>query len=214
MDMPQYKAVLSAFSLGELTAPPTPLSGGLMHRMYRVETARGVWALKCLNPAVMRRSGLRTTCGGRSASRASWPRMSRRSRPSPCAATRWFFPTARTTCSTRGSRAPRFSRPRSRLRTVPRSARSSDGCTPLVSRFLSAAHPGSAGRYRLGVSLRSSAPGNASVGAALYRQPAPVRPLARGCAGCAVGALRRPCPQPPRSGPQKRLMGGLHAPPH
>lgn len=57
MDMPQYKAVLSAFSLGELTAPPTPLSGGLMHRMYRVETARGVWALKCLNPAVMRRSG-------------------------------------------------------------------------------------------------------------------------------------------------------------
>lgn len=57
MDMPQYKAVLPAFSLGELTAPPTPLSGGLMHRMYRVETARGVWALKCLNPAVMRRSG-------------------------------------------------------------------------------------------------------------------------------------------------------------
>lgn len=51
------QAVLTAFSLGTLSGPPRPLSGGLMHTTYRVETDRGVWVLKRLNPAVAGRPG-------------------------------------------------------------------------------------------------------------------------------------------------------------
>jgi len=43
-------------NLGEVVAPPTPVSGGLLHKMFRVETARGVFAVKRLNPQVMMRS--------------------------------------------------------------------------------------------------------------------------------------------------------------
>jgi len=43
-------------NLGEVVAPPTPVSGGLLHKMFRVETARGVFAVKRLNPEVMMRS--------------------------------------------------------------------------------------------------------------------------------------------------------------
>ena len=50
-----FQRVLDAFSLGTPTALPKLLTGGLMHRMYRVETSSGIWALKCLNPDVMRR---------------------------------------------------------------------------------------------------------------------------------------------------------------
>ncbi|MBR2717742.1 MAG: phosphotransferase [Clostridia bacterium] len=43
--------------LGEVIAPPAPVSGGLLHKMFRVETARGVFAVKRLNPEVMMRPG-------------------------------------------------------------------------------------------------------------------------------------------------------------
>lgn len=41
--------------LGAVTAPVTPVSGGLMHKMYRVETDCGIYAVKCLNPKIMKR---------------------------------------------------------------------------------------------------------------------------------------------------------------
>lgn len=50
-----FQAVFTAFSIGTALSPPVPLTGGLMHKMYRIHTERGVWALKCLNPSVMRR---------------------------------------------------------------------------------------------------------------------------------------------------------------
>lgn len=43
--------------LGEVIAPPAPVSGGLLHKMFRVETTRGVFAVKILNPEVMTRPG-------------------------------------------------------------------------------------------------------------------------------------------------------------
>lgn len=39
----------------ELLKSPIPLTGGLLHRMYRIETSTGVFAAKALNPGVMAR---------------------------------------------------------------------------------------------------------------------------------------------------------------
>lgn len=41
--------------LGNLTGDITPVSGGLMHRMYKVQTEQGVYAMKHLNPSIMKR---------------------------------------------------------------------------------------------------------------------------------------------------------------
>lgn len=45
--------ICNALSLGEMTTPPVPLSGGYTHRMFRVTTAQGDYAVKLLNPEVM-----------------------------------------------------------------------------------------------------------------------------------------------------------------
>ena len=34
------------------------VSGGLMHKMYKVQTTRGTYAVKCLNPQIMKRPGV------------------------------------------------------------------------------------------------------------------------------------------------------------
>ncbi|MCR5087558.1 MAG: DUF4298 domain-containing protein [Lachnospiraceae bacterium] len=41
--------------LGEVTAEITHVSGGLMHRMYKVRTDSGIYAVKRLNPEIMKR---------------------------------------------------------------------------------------------------------------------------------------------------------------
>ena len=41
--------------LGETTAEITPVSGGLMHRMFKVRTELGTYAVKCLNQEIMKR---------------------------------------------------------------------------------------------------------------------------------------------------------------
>lgn len=43
--------------LGEMIAPTEPVSGGLMHRMYKVTTACGTYAVKHLNTEIMSRPG-------------------------------------------------------------------------------------------------------------------------------------------------------------
>lgn len=50
-----FHALCQQLNLGALTAEPTRLYGGLMHKMYRVATEGGVYAVKCLNPHVMAR---------------------------------------------------------------------------------------------------------------------------------------------------------------
>ena len=44
--------------LGKITGEIRTVSGGLMHRMFRVETESGVYAVKCLNPEIMKRPGV------------------------------------------------------------------------------------------------------------------------------------------------------------
>lgn len=43
---------------GAVSLPIEPISGGLMHRMYRVKTDSGVYAVKHLNPEIMGREGV------------------------------------------------------------------------------------------------------------------------------------------------------------
>ena len=43
---------------GVLVAPVQRVSGGFIHRMYRVETTSGTYAVKLLNPEVMKREGV------------------------------------------------------------------------------------------------------------------------------------------------------------
>ena len=50
-----FTDICKTLSLGKLKAPVTAVSGGYMHKMYRMETAQGTYAVKLLNPSVMQR---------------------------------------------------------------------------------------------------------------------------------------------------------------
>lgn len=46
------------YNLGNITEEPMSISGGLMHKMYKVTTETNVYALKWLNPSIMQRNGV------------------------------------------------------------------------------------------------------------------------------------------------------------
>ncbi len=50
-----FENICSQLDLGRLLLPPVRLSGGLMHKMFSLETTRGRYAVKLLNPHVMLR---------------------------------------------------------------------------------------------------------------------------------------------------------------
>jgi aminoglycoside phosphotransferase (APT) family kinase protein len=50
-----FDKLFEIIGLGELTGKPEQLFGGHLHRMYAVQTARGKYAVKALNPLVMAR---------------------------------------------------------------------------------------------------------------------------------------------------------------
>ena len=50
-----FDRICAELSLGTLTAPPVCLSGGYTHRMFRLTTDRGDYAVKLLNPEIMQR---------------------------------------------------------------------------------------------------------------------------------------------------------------
>jgi len=50
-----FDRICEELSLGALTAPPAPLAGGFTHRMFRLRTDRGDYAVKLLNPEIMQR---------------------------------------------------------------------------------------------------------------------------------------------------------------
>lgn len=54
--MSSLEKLAENLGLGEVLEPPVRVSGGLLHKMYRVVTAEGVFAIKLLNPEIMKRS--------------------------------------------------------------------------------------------------------------------------------------------------------------
>ena len=47
--------LLQILSLGEMQGEPIEVKGGLLHKMYRVTTSKGVYAVKVLNCEIMKR---------------------------------------------------------------------------------------------------------------------------------------------------------------
>lgn len=51
----EFQKLCHALKLGELQSTPVPVTGGLLHKMYALETATGKYAVKALNPQIMTR---------------------------------------------------------------------------------------------------------------------------------------------------------------
>ena len=51
----QFDKLCNILNLGNLVGMPEPISGGLLHRIYAVETTQGKYAVKALNPQIMLR---------------------------------------------------------------------------------------------------------------------------------------------------------------
>lgn len=51
----QFEKLCNVIQLGELVGEPKAMSGGLLHRMYAMETTQGKYAIKALNPQIMLR---------------------------------------------------------------------------------------------------------------------------------------------------------------
>ncbi len=48
------RALCTRYNLGALTALPVSVTGGLIHRLYRLDATTGIFAVKALNPEIMR----------------------------------------------------------------------------------------------------------------------------------------------------------------
>jgi thiamine kinase-like enzyme len=55
MNTTTFEMILNDLELGELTSPIISISGGFMHKMYCMETTTGKYAIKLLNPEIMKR---------------------------------------------------------------------------------------------------------------------------------------------------------------
>ena len=53
-----FDTVFRQLKLGTLTVQPQRVTGGYLHRMFRVETHTGKYAVKLLNPLIMKRPGV------------------------------------------------------------------------------------------------------------------------------------------------------------
>ncbi|WP_291580330.1 phosphotransferase [Clostridium sp. UBA6640] len=51
----QFEKLCNVLQLGEIGGIPKAISGGLLHKMYAVKTSKGKYAIKALNPQIMRR---------------------------------------------------------------------------------------------------------------------------------------------------------------
>lgn len=51
----QFNKLCNDLQLGEIISVPESITGGLLHRMYKVETEQGRYAIKALNPQIMNR---------------------------------------------------------------------------------------------------------------------------------------------------------------
>jgi Ser/Thr protein kinase RdoA (MazF antagonist) len=51
----QFEKLCNILELGEIVGMAEPVSGGLLHKMYAIETTQGKYAIKALNPQIMLR---------------------------------------------------------------------------------------------------------------------------------------------------------------
>jgi Ser/Thr protein kinase RdoA (MazF antagonist) len=51
----EFENLCNKLKLGEIIVKPEPISGGHLHRMYKIETNKGKYAIKALNPQIMMR---------------------------------------------------------------------------------------------------------------------------------------------------------------
>lgn len=51
----QFEKLCGELQLGNLICPPDPISGGLLNKMYVVQTTKGKYAVKAINPQIMLR---------------------------------------------------------------------------------------------------------------------------------------------------------------
>ena len=51
----QFKKLCNILQLGDIVGVPETISGGLLHKMYAIETTQGKYAIKALNPQIMLR---------------------------------------------------------------------------------------------------------------------------------------------------------------
>ncbi|GKX68858.1 phosphotransferase [Inconstantimicrobium mannanitabidum] len=54
----QLEKLCEAMELGELSSEPKIITGGLLHKMYAIETTKGRFAVKALNPQIMSRKNV------------------------------------------------------------------------------------------------------------------------------------------------------------
>jgi|SRR5579871_543091 len=54
-----WSDVCNRYGLGSLTERPQSVTGGLLHRMYRLSTSQGYFAVKVLNPDIMKKPKVR-----------------------------------------------------------------------------------------------------------------------------------------------------------
>ncbi len=59
MDTAQTARLCTLFKLGEPLHEPQAVQGGMLHRLWRLNTTQGIFAVKQLNPAIMRKAGIR-----------------------------------------------------------------------------------------------------------------------------------------------------------
>lgn len=52
------KDLFHKYKIGTVVEEPLSISGGLMHKMFKVTTKTNVYAVKCLNPSIMQRKGV------------------------------------------------------------------------------------------------------------------------------------------------------------
>lgn len=55
VEMKNINDLMEYLQLGQVLAEPVPVSGGLLHKMYKVTTVKGIYAVKVLNPEIMKR---------------------------------------------------------------------------------------------------------------------------------------------------------------
>lgn len=60
LNLKNINDLIEYVKLGKLITTPEPVIGGLMHKMYTVKTDKGKYAVKELNPSIMRREGAMT----------------------------------------------------------------------------------------------------------------------------------------------------------